>query len=329
MPPRKSQKSNARRPQSSGRRNSPGSRPGAVSWLLLWPFLLLNLATARLKWPLKWALRLAGHPALVGAMVLAVLAVVYGLRAKTYDLALIHAMPERSVIIDRMGQEVGRIHGEKRSIVPLAEVSENFRKAIIAREDERFYRHGAIDLIGIARAVIKNLQGKREGASTITQQLASDIFQLKRGEERGQFLRQLNRKFLEIAIAWRIETTFEKDEILETYINQINWGRQIKGVGEASRIYFEKHPAELDLPEAALLAGIVRGPDAYNPFRSIEAAQRERNTTLERMVDAEMITRAEADAAKKAPVAVRPVSRRGSNESYAMNAIRRDLEIIL
>ncbi|MDX1681204.1 MAG: transglycosylase domain-containing protein, partial [Akkermansiaceae bacterium] len=166
-------------------------------------------------------------------------------------------------------------------------------------------------------------------ASTISQQLSSDIFGLKEGEKRGQFLRQLDRKFLEIAIAVRLEARFTKDELLEAYINQINWGRQIRGIGEASRIYFEKHPAELKLSESAMLAGIVRGPDAYNPFRSMEAAERERNTTLARMVAADKITREEAEAAKATPLEVRPIERRGSNESYAMNAIRNDLNIIL
>jgi penicillin-binding protein 1A len=131
----------------------------------------------------------------------------------------------------------------------------------------------------------RTLQGKREGASTITQQLVSDIFQLKRGEKRGDLVRQLDRKCLEIAIAFRLEWP-GKDEILEAYINQINWGRQIKGIGEASRIYFEKTSVRAHAFRIRLLAGIVRGPDSFNPFRSMEAATRERNTTLERMVNA-------------------------------------------
>ncbi len=337
MAPRKSA-SRSNRPRQNGRKGSGGSAAGkgrnrkptgVSSWLLFWPFHLLNRLSDRFSWPVKWGLRLAGYPAIAGLLGLAVLAAIYGARAQQYDLAKVRAMPERSIIFDRLGQEIGRIHGEKREIVPLSQVSEHFRKAILAREDERFYEHGAVDPIGMVRAAIMNFSGKTQGASTITQQLASDVYGLKRGENRSNKLALIDRKFLEIAIAQRLEFTYTKDEILEAYINQINWGRQIKGVGEASRIYFEKHAAELKLPEAALLAGIVRGPDAYNPFRSIEAATRERNTTLERMVNAGAVTQAEADAAKKAPVQVRPVSRRRSNESYAMNAIRRDLEIIL
>ncbi len=315
-----------RNPPDQNRRRS---SPGAVSLLIFWPFHLFNVLTSPFGTPIRVLSRIIGYPVVAGLYALAILSVFYGFRASRYDLAKLHAMPERSIILDRQGQEIGRIHGEKRSLVPLKQVAENFRKAILAREDERFYKHGAVDPIGIGRAAVMNLQNKREGASTITQQLSSDIFQLKRGEKRGDILRQIDRKFLEIAIAFRIEKRMEKDEILEAYINQINWGRQIKGVGEASRIYFEKHPSQLTLSESALLAGIVRGPDAYNPFKDLNASQRERDTTLERMVKAKAISREEADTAKKDEITVRPMWRREHEESYAMDAIRTDLEIIL
>jgi penicillin-binding protein 1A len=320
-------------PDNNRRRNqAPAEKPrgpGAVSLLFFWPFHLFNLLTRPFGWVKRFLLRLVGYPVVAALYGLLFFMLVYGTRAQRFDLERIHEMPQRTIVRDRLGEEIGRIHGEKRSIVPLRQVSESFRKAILAREDERFYSHGAVDPIGIVRAAFKNTQGKREGASTITQQLVSDVFQLKRGEKRGDWLRQIDRKFLEIAIAFRLETSLEKDDILEAYINQINWGRQIKGVGEASRIYFEKHPSELTLSESALLAGIVRGPDSFNPFKSMEAATRERNTTLARMVSAEAITRAEADAAKLEAIKVRPQVRRAARESFAMDAIRRDLEIIL
>ena len=327
MPKSKPPEANRRRQEAPESAPSRGS--GALSLLLFWPFHLFNLLTRPLGGPGKFLARAAGYPLVAGIYALAFLAVIYGIRARKYDLARIHAMPERSIIHDRLGEEIGRIHGEKRSLVPLRQVAENFRKAILAREDERFYHHGAVDLFGICRAALKNLIGKKEGASTLTQQLASDIFQLKRGEDRGNTARQMDRKLLEIAIAVRLEATLEKDDILEAYINQINWGRQIKGVGEASRIYFEKHPSELTLSQSALLAGIVRGPDSFNPFRSMDAATRERGTTLDRMVIAGAISKAEADAAKSEPIEVRPEWRREAQESYAMDAIRRDLEMIL
>ncbi len=330
--PRKTKKKRAKRPASSrGRRGRAPRRrrPGFLALLCLWPFFLVNWLTRGFSGLVRWPLRLAAYPAMVGLALLAVLAVIYGIRSQPYDLTRIREMPERSIIYDRLGGEIGRIHGERRSIVPLSDVSPEFHKAILAREDARFYRHFGFDSIGIVRAAIRNFQGKREGASTITQQLASDIFGLKVGERRGDIPRQLDRKLLELALSFRLEAAYTKDEILEAYINQINWGRQIKGVGEASRIYFEKHPSELDLSDSALLAGIVRGPDAFNPFRSMEAATRERDTTLERMVDAGVITREEADEAMSGEIEVRPVWRRTADESYAMDAVRRDLELIL
>ena len=329
MPKPPAEEQNQRQYAKTASRGSRG--PGAASLLLFWPFHLFVFFTRSYGTFKRLLFRFVGLPTIAGLYVLITLSLVYGFRSSPYDLSRVHTMPQRTIILDRLGQEIGRIHGEKRAFVPLRHVSENFRKAIIAREDERFYRHGAFDLIGIGRAFLKNIEGKREGASTITQQLVADLFQLKRGENEGNWilLRQIDRKFLEIAIAVRLEATLEKDEILEAYINQINWGRQIKGIGEASRIYFEKHPAELTLSEAALLAGIVRGPDAFNPFKSMEAATRERDTTLARMVAAEAISQAQADEAKKDPIEVRPQWRRQYRESFAMDAIRRDLEIIL
>jgi penicillin-binding protein 1A len=319
--------------QHSGRSQAPATRrdrsPGCVTLALFWPFFFLHWLLRGRAGPFTLLLRLVGYPAMALLCLLIPIAAFYGLRAQTYDLTRIHAMPERSILYDRQGEEIGRIHGEKRSIVPLSQIGEDFRLAILAREDERFYLHPAVDPVGIVRAIVKNLQGKREGASTITQQLASDVFRLKAGEQRGDILRQLDRKCLEIAIAFRLESWLSKDEILEAYINQINWGRQIKGVGEAARIYFEKHPSQLSLSESALLAGIVRGPDAYNPFRSLDAARRERDTTLDRMVRAKAIPAERAAAAKEEPIEVRPEWRRDAHESYAMDALRRDLEIIL
>ena len=321
-------------PEKAARRGGPPAAPpvrsrSALSWLLFWPFHLFSWFTSAFSLPVRLLLLAAGYPLVAGLYALAACAVGYGIQAQRYDLAKLDAMPERTIVLDRLGEEIGRIHGEKRTLVPLAEVAENFRKAILAREDARFYKHYAIDPFGIARAAVANLQGKHQGASTITQQLASDVFQLKEGETRHDRLRQANRKMLEIAIACRIETSLSKDAILEAYINQINWGRQIRGIGEASRIYFEKHPSELTLSESAMLAGIVRGPDAFNPFSSLTAAIRERDTTLDRMVETEAVTRDEAEAAKKQPIELRPKWRRDAQESYAMDAIRHDLEVIL
>ena len=145
---KRKQQSNKARKKAAPRRSE-----GPFSWLLFWPFHLLFVFTRGLSTPLRILLRLAGIPAVAGLYVLAVLSVIYGFRSSGYDLNRINLMPERTIILDRQGTEIGRIHGEKRSIVPLKDVSEDFRKAILAREDERFYSHGAIDIIGIGRAI--------------------------------------------------------------------------------------------------------------------------------------------------------------------------------
>lgn len=301
-----------------------------LSLLFFWPFHLFHYTIRHRPLYARFLLRVVGDPCIVGLYILLLISIVYGLRAKQFDLTKIHEMPERSVILDRRGTELARMHGEIRDIISLDQVSADFRKAILAREDERFYKHGAFDPIGIVRAAINNSRGKREGASTITQQLASDVFKLKQYGVKQSKLQLIDRKFLEIAIAYRIEKYLgSKDRVLEAYLNSINWGRSIRGIQEASRIYFEKNALELNLSESAMLAGIVRGPDAFNPFNNMEAAIRERNSTLERMVAAEVITRAQADEAKAQALDIRPANRRKARESYALDAIRRDLEIIL
>lgn len=304
--------------------------PTLLSLLLFWPFHLFHHFIRHQHWIVRVLLRSIGDPTIAGLYLLLFLSVVYGFRAKQYDLSKIHEMPERSVILDRRGMELARMHGEIRDIISLDHVSADFRKAILAREDERFYSHGAFDPIGIVRAAINNSRGKREGASTITQQLAADVFQLKQYGVKQSMPQLIDRKFLEIAIAYRIEKYLgSKDRVLEAYLNSINWGRSIRGIQEASRIYFEKNASELDLSESAMLAGIVRGPDAFNPFHNMDAAIRERNSTLERMVAADVITRQQADEAKAQTLDIRPANRRKVRESYALDAIRRDLEIIL
>lgn len=305
-------------------------QPTMLSLLFFWPFHLFHYTIRHRPLCARFLLRVVGDPCIVGLYILLLISIVYGLRAKQFDLTEIHEMPERSVILDRRGTELARMHGEIRDIISLDQVSADFRKAILAREDERFYKHGAFDPIGIVRAAINNSRGKREGASTITQQLASDVFKLKQYGVKQSKLQLIDRKFLEIAIAYRIEKYLgSKDRVLEAYLNSINWGRSIRGIQEASRIYFEKNALELNLSESAMLAGIVRGPDAFNPFNNMEAAIRERNSTLERMVAAEVITRAQADEAKAQALDIRPANRRKARESYALDAIRRDLEIIL
>ena len=317
----------------SNRKKAPPAKPvGLGSVILFWPFHVLHAFLKPLPKAIRLPLRLGGDLAIAGLYGALALAVFYYVRARPFDMAKVEEMPQRTIVYDRRGQELGRIHGEKRDVISYSQISPDFLAAILAREDERFYNHGGVDWIGVGRAVVENFKrgGIEQGASTLTMQLARNSFPLsaKWLEFSGKF-QELDRKFLEVAVAYRIEATYEKDEIITHYVNRIFWGHSIRGIEEASRTYFEKHARDLTLSESALLAGIVRGPNAFSPFNDIEKAVRERNSTLDRMLIAGSITPEEAATAKKDPITIRPEWRRIFHDSYAMDAIRRELERIL
>ncbi len=297
---------------------------GGCFWkLVFFPFTIVNLVTNPFPGLVKFPLRVIGHLGMLGLIALTAASFYYYLKAQKYDMKLVANMPERTVILDKNQREIGRIHGEKRDVVPLSEVAPVFRQAVLAREDARFYEHGAIDIIGIIRAVKRNIVDRdmTQGASTITMQLARNSYKLGG--------RNIQRKMLEAAVAYRIEKTYTKDQILEHYVNRIFWGQTIRGVEEASKTYLEKSAKDLTLSDAAMLAGIIRGPNAFNPFVDVEKAKRERNTTLKRMIEKKMISQFEADNAMRSQINMRPKTRRGTDASYALDAVRRELDIIL
>lgn len=266
-----------------------------------------------------WKTRLAVLGLLAGLAVGAV----YASWAATYDLRGLNVMPQRTWIYDYQGKPFSRRAGEDRVIVPIGQVSKHFINALLAREDSRFYRHHGIDPVGIARAVFRNVTRLRagEGASTITQQLARNSFDLGG--------RNLHRKLLEAFVALRIERNRTKGEILECYVNRIFFGSGLWGVETASRAYFGKPSGQLTLGEAAVLAGLIRSPNRFSPFKNLEASLRQRDTVLERMAALKMITRAEADAAKARPVAVSAARPPGAEDGYAMDLIEDDLSLNL
>jgi penicillin-binding protein 1A len=168
------------------------------------------------------------------------------------------------------GTLVQRLGGK--SYVPLAQISPNFQKALLAAEDGEFYSHHGIDKIAIARAAI--LRGFR-GSSTITQQLVKNLF--------FEFKRLWSRKFKEILISLQIESTFTKEQILEAYCNLVYFGGTAYGVEDASMQFFGKPASALTIPEAAMLAGIVNSPSYLNPYSHFEAAQSRQRLVLRRM----------------------------------------------
>lgn len=197
------------------------------------------------------------------------------------------------------GQLMMEYATEKRLFVPVDKMPDLVKNAFIAAEDKKFYSHGGIDYVGIARAILGNLKnfgsGKRPaGASTITQQVAKNM--LLSSEL------SYTRKIKEAILATRIEEAFSKNHILELYLNEIYLGNRSYGVAAAALNYFGKSLSELELHEIAYLAALPKGPNNYHPVRKHDAAVIRRNWVLERMAEDGFVTREEADAAKEKPL---------------------------
>ncbi len=268
-----------------------------------------------------WKVRLAFLMLLAGGAVCAV----YATWASLFDLRRLDVIPQRTWIYDCTGKPFSRRAGEDRIVTPIDKVSKHFIDALLAREDTRFFSHCGVDPIGIARAIFRNLTHfhAREGASTLTQQLARNSF-----EEVGNG-KNLHRKLLEAFLAVRIERQRSKAQILESYVNRIYFGSGMFGVETASRAYFGKPSAKLTLGEAAILAGLIRSPNRFSPFRNLEASLKQRNTVLERMVTLGKVTQAQAEAAKAQTVKVSPWRPPAAESGYAMALIEEALALNL
>lgn len=179
-----------------------------------------------------------------------------------------------------------RVHREK--FVPYDKIPDFLKKGIIATEDRRYYDHGAVDIIGVARAFITNsMAGETlEGGSTIAQQTVKNIFLSND--------RTMTRKLEELALAVQLERNYSKEEILELYLNTIYFGHGAYGVGEASRVYFGKEPKALDLSQCAMLAGLPQAPSAYDPISHPQEGAKRMTTVLALMSQEGYITPEEA-----------------------------------
>ena len=247
----------------------------------------------------------------------------YGTWAQTFDMKNVGEMPERSTVYDVDGKIYSRLAGANRLKVSLSEVSPFFITAVLAREDSRFYAHKGIDWYGIARALVRDVMSgsAKEGASSITQQLARNSLPLGG--------RTLSRKVLEAMVALRIERQFTKQQILELYVNRIYFGSGCYGVETASQLYFGKSASKLNLSEAALLAGLIRSPNRFSPLKNSEGAAKQRDAVLDRMVALKKITPGEAEEAKRTKIVTHPKRIQQIQENYAMDAVQRDLNLLL
>jgi len=197
---------------------------------------------------------------------------------------------------DSKGTVIAELSIEKRALLPLSKIPVDLQNAVIAVEDDSFFKHWGISPKGILRSSLRNLIARRvvQGASTITQQLAKQIF-LKPE-------RKFTRKLREVLLALQIERNFSKPEILQLYLNQVYFGEGAYGAQAAARNYFAKEVSEMTLADCALLAGLIRAPRANSPFFKPENARKRRSVVLQRMLDEKLITLAEANAANAQPI---------------------------
>jgi len=197
------------------------------------------------------------------------------------------------------GHLIGEFGEERRAVVRFNEVPEILKRAILAAEDDRFYQHGGVDTIGVLRAAYNNLVsgGKRQGASTITMQVARNFF-LTRDKN-------YSRKFYEALLSFEIERTLTKDQILELYINQIFLGQRAYGFAAAAQIYFGKSLKELSPAEAAMLAGLAKSPSTNNPVANPEEARKRQKYVLLRMHLVGWLSDDQYQAALQEPIIVK------------------------
>ncbi len=197
------------------------------------------------------------------------------------------------------GKLIGEFGEERRAVVNIDQVPKPLIGAILAAEDERFYQHRGVDYIGVARAAISNFVsgGVRQGASTITMQVARNFFLSKE--------RTLTRKFNEVLLAFKIEANLSKDQILALYVNQIYLGHRAYGFAAAAQTYFGKSLKELDLAESAMLAGLPKAPSRYNPIANLKRAKLRQQYVLRRMRELRLISDEQFSAADREELTVK------------------------
>src|SRR5215471_19371025 len=222
-------------------------------------------------------------------------------------------------ILSSEGDLLGEFGEERRAVVKIRDVPEIMRLAILAAEDERFYQHGGVDYISVLRAAMTNVaSGTQQGAGTITMQVARNLFLTRE--------KTLTRKLREVLLAYKIEANLSKDEILELYINQIFLGQRAYGFAAASQIYFGKPLAQIDVAEAAMLAGLPKAPSAYNPIANPKRARGRQLYVLRRMHELRFISDGQWTQAQASPLVVHPSLRDVSTHAdYVAEMVRQTM----
>jgi len=219
-------------------------------------------------------------------------------------------------ILSAEGDLLGEFGEERRAFVKIRDVPQVMRQAILAAEDERFYQHGGVDYLSVLRAALANLtSGTQQGAGTITMQVARNFFLTRE--------RTLTRKLREVLLAYKIEANLSKDDILELYVNQIYLGQRAYGFAAAAQIYYGKPLAQVDIAEAAMLAGLPKAPSAFNPVANPKRARTRELYVLRRMHDLRFISDAEFRQAQDAPLVVRQTLRDNSAHAESVAEMAR------
>ena len=226
--------------------------------------------------------------------------------------------PQSSLVYARDGSLIGEIGREWRTTVSIRTLPKYLPQAFVAVEDHRFYRHEGVDIVGIAGALKDNLLGGSRGASTITQQLVGNMHPdlIDRRD------RSIGRKLREQSAAREMERHYSKEQILEAYLNQVNFGHGWYGVEAASRHYFGKSASQLSLGEAATLAALPKGPAIYDPARYPDRSRARRNAVLDLRVAQKFVTHAEAGAAKGQAVQTAPGGGMAAPSPYFLDVVK-------
>lgn len=226
--------------------------------------------------------------------------------------------PQASIVLANDGSLVGEIGRELRTSVRIQTLPRYVAQAFVAVEDQRFYQHNGVDLIGIAGAIKDDILGDRRGASTITQQLVGNMHPdlVDRSD------RSIERKLREQQAAREMERHYTKEQILEAYINQIDFGHHFYGIESAAQHYFGKPASKLSLAEAAALAAMPKGPAIYDPVLHPDKVRDRRNTVLTLMADQRYITRPQAAAAQATPVVTAPDWGMSAPAQYFVDVVR-------
>ncbi|MBI5640152.1 MAG: PBP1A family penicillin-binding protein [Nitrospirae bacterium] len=215
---------------------------------------------------------------------------------------------------------IGELKIEKGIFIPIDSMPQNMLNAIVAVEDSRFWKHKGIDYIAIARAIIKDVihVSLKEGGSTLTQQLAKVVFLSPE--------KTIKRKLMEASLAIKIEKSLSKKEILELYLNRVYFGHGAYGVEMAAKVYFGKSVRQLNLAEAALIAGLVKAPTSYSPYNDLARAKERQLTVLSRMEEEGYIKKSEKEGAYNQPLYLSSPRRGVEANSYFIENVRKYLE---